>query len=108
MSKKPSAIERLKILIAEYGRVALGVYLALFATVLGCFYTAFLLGLPLEGASGAGGALLGSWVAAKITQPARIALTAILTPIVARYLPNRKNSPQVPQEGELEAPRDEA
>jgi len=108
MSKKPSAIERLKLLIAEYGRVAIGVYLVLFATVLGCFYGAFLLGLPLEGASGAGGALLGSWVAAKITQPARIALTAILTPIVARYLPSRKNPAEATGKAEPLDPRDEA
>ena len=104
MSKKPGAIEKLKDLIAEYGRIALGVYLVLFAIVLGVFYTAFLLGLPLEGASGAGGALFGSWVAAKVTQPARIALTAILTPIVARYLPSQKKSQEVLHEGELQAP----
>ena len=108
MSKKPSAVKKLKLLIAEYGPIAMGVYLALFATVLAGFYTAFLLGLPLEGASGTGGALFASWVAAKITQPARIALTAILTPIVARYLPSRKNPAEATDKAEPYDPRDEA
>jgi hypothetical protein len=82
--------QRIKSLVAEYGPVAIGVYLVLWAGVLLCFGGALLLGFQPEGASGTGGVLFASWVAVKLTQPARIALTAVLTPIVARWLPSSR------------------
>ncbi len=82
--------QRIKRLVAEYGPVAIGVYLVLWAAVLLCFGGALLLGFEPEGASGAGGILFASWVAVKLTQPARIALTAVLTPVVARWLPSSR------------------
>jgi hypothetical protein len=70
--------------------VAIGVYLVLWATVLVGFGGALLLGFEPESASGTGSILFASWVAVKLTQPLRLALTAVLTPIVARWLPSSR------------------
>jgi hypothetical protein len=82
--------QRIKSLVAEYGPVAIGVYLVLWAGVLVGFGGALLLGFEPEGASGTGGILFASWIAVKLTQPARLALTAVLTPVVARWLPSSR------------------
>ena len=78
---------------AEYGKIALFTYLTLWALVLGAYFLAIALGMEVEGAGATGSAIVGSWVAAKVTQPARIALTIVLTPMVARVL--RKGPIQV-------------
>ena len=71
---------------AEYGKIAIWTYLTLWAMVLGGYFLAISFGLEIEGAGETGSAIFGSWVAAKVTQPARIALTIVLTPVVARFL----------------------
>ena len=71
---------------AEYGRIAIGIYLTMWIMVLVAYFTAIKMGLNVEGAGEAGSALLGAWVAAKVTQPARIALTIVLTPMFARII----------------------
>ena len=71
---------------AEYGKIAIWTYLTLWAMVLGGYFLAISFGLEIEGAGEPGSAIFGSWVAAKVTQPARIALTIVLTPMVARFL----------------------
>ena len=71
---------------AEYGRVAIWTYLTLWALVLLTYFLALKMGLDVDVAGEATSALVGAWVAAKVTQPARILLTIVLTPFVARVL----------------------
>ena len=77
---------RFEALQREYGKVALGTYLVLWAAVLIASGVAIKLGYEFDGMSETGGILLGSWVAAKVTQPFRIAATVALTPLVAKVL----------------------
>ena len=69
---------------AEYGRIAVWTYLSMWVLVLATYFLAIKMGMDVQGAGEAGSALVGAWVAAKVTQPARIALTIVLTPVVAR------------------------
>lgn len=87
----PVTKERLKALIAEYGRTALGTYFGLFFLVLLGFAAAFSWGfggadwLGAESVAGAG-VLGAAYVATKATQPLRIFATIALTPLVARLV----------------------
>jgi hypothetical protein len=78
--------ERWADLLAEYGRVAFGTYLVLWISVLALYAVAITMGMEVDGAAETSGVLFGSWVAAKVTQPARIAATIVLTPMVARVI----------------------
>lgn len=78
--------ERLKQLVAGYGRIALGTYLTLFVLVLGAFALAITVGMEVKGASEGAGVVAGAYVATKLTQPLRIAATVLLTPLVARVV----------------------
>ena len=83
--------ERLKALLAQYGRTALGTYFGLFFLVLLGFAGAFSLGFSRagweSGESLANASVLGAaYVATKLTQPLRILATVALTPLVARVL----------------------
>ena len=71
---------------AEYGRIAIWTYLTLWVLVLLAYFLAIQLGLEVDVSSETTSALVGAWVAAKVTQPARILLTIALTPVVARFL----------------------
>jgi len=82
-NRNKEKFERIK---NEYGRVALGTYLTLWAAVLVAYAVAIKLGIDIEGVSSKGGILFGAWVAAKVSQPFRIALTVVLTPFVASVL----------------------
>lgn len=84
---------RLKKLIAEYGPVALGTYLAIFVLVLAGFATAIALGFNVESAAGAAGVLGGAYLATKVAQPLRIAATLVLTPLVAKVLSRWRRPP---------------
>jgi len=84
------SIEKLKALISDYGPIAICVYLVLWALALVVFFAAVMLGFKPEGATGIGGLLFASWISVKLTQPARIALTAVLTPIIAKWLPSSR------------------
>jgi hypothetical protein len=75
--------ERLKSLLAEYGRVALYTYLGLFAVVFAGFAVAIAAGVQVESAQGGAGVLGMAYLATKVTQPIRIAATIALTPLVA-------------------------
>jgi hypothetical protein len=73
-----------KQLLAEYGRVAIAVYLVIFvATLLGS-WMAIRMGWRPAGAAGNAGTLAAAYVATKLTQPLRIAATVVLTPLVAK------------------------
>jgi len=77
---------RLQDLFAEYGRVAIATYLVIFVVVLSSFAAGIVFGMDVDGAAGGAGTLAAAWVATKVTQPARIAATVVLTPIVAAGL----------------------
>ena len=75
----------IKELLAEYGAVALVVYLTIFALTL----AAFVVGIRFfewtpRGAAGNVGVLAAAYIATKVTQPLRIAATVVLTPFVAK------------------------
>ena len=74
----------LKQLLAEYGRTALVVYLAIFLVVLVGSWAAIHLGWRPESATGGVGALTAAYLVTKLTQPLRIAATLVLTPLVAK------------------------
>ena len=73
-----------KNILAEYGAVAVVVYLSIFALVLAGFWTAIAMGWQPTGAAGNVGAFTAAYLATKLTQPLRIAATIGLTPIVAK------------------------
>lgn len=75
--------ERLKQHLAEFGSLALAVYLTLFVVVLIGFAIGIQTGLKVEGVA-EGATLFGAaWVATKLTQPIRILATLAITPVVA-------------------------
>jgi len=83
--------ERYQSLILQYGGVALIVWFSIFFTVLGGFYLAIVSGFRDPGAeaeAGTWGTLLAAYLATQLTKPIRIGATLVLTPIVARFLPD--------------------
>jgi hypothetical protein len=78
--------KRLKELLAEYGKLALYVYLVIFGLVLAGFALAISMGIRVESAAGKAGVWGAAWLATKVTQPLRILATLALTPLVARLL----------------------
>jgi hypothetical protein len=90
---RPPLKERLKALFAEYGRVAIFTYFAIFFLVLGAFALALSFGVEVEGAGKGATVIGGAYVATKLTQPLRILATLLLTPVVAgvikRFRPTR-------------------
>lgn len=92
--------EKLKVLLAEYGRIAIYTYLVLFVLVLAGFALAFKTGLKVDSSVGQLGLLGAAWVATKVTQPLRIVASVAMTPIVARWLDIKKK--------QLPAPVDES
>ena len=75
--------DRLKALLAEYGRLALYTYLGLFAVVMTGFVVAIQAGFDVASAHGTLGVVGAAWLATKATQPLRIAATLALTPLVS-------------------------
>jgi hypothetical protein len=93
-------VERIKTLLAEYGRVALVTYFSIFALVFAGFGLAIALGIDVASTEGGVGVLGAAYIATKLTQPLRIGATIALTPLVARVVERvRKPRPEV-----LEAP----
>jgi len=74
----------LKDLLAEYGAVAIVLYLAIFFLVLGGVWLALRAGWTSRSATGTAGTLAAAYIITKLTQPIRIGATVVLTPIVAR------------------------
>jgi hypothetical protein len=83
VAKKPPLSERLKALFAEYGQLAIVIYLVIFVVVLAGFALAIRFGVQVDGTAGAAGTLGAAWLATKLTQPLRIAAALALTPVVA-------------------------
>lgn len=74
----------LKQILSEYGRVALVVYLVIFAVVLLGSWAAIHLGWRPESAAGSAGTFAAAYLFTKLTQPLRIGATVLLTPLVAK------------------------
>ncbi len=98
---RTSLSERMKGALAEYGGVAITLYLIIFAAVLVGFAVAISLGVETESTAGSAGTLAAAWLATKLTQPLRIIATLALTPLVARGLQwfRRKPEPAPPGPG---------
>ncbi len=79
----PSLRERLQVMLAEYGGIALATHLIIYALVFVAAAIAIRAGTSFEGVSGSAGTLAAAYVAAKLTMPVRIPITLALTPIVA-------------------------
>lgn len=89
-ARKPPLKERLKAHFAEYGRVAIVVYLS--ATLVSIIVFAILIGMGWEPSSASGfiGLIIASWLAAKVTIPIRILVTLGLTPPISAFLVRRR------------------
>lgn len=74
----------LNAMLAEYGTIAIVVYLAIFVLTLTGFAVAIQFGWRPASTGGRAGLLVAAWVATKVTQPIRIAATLALTPLVAK------------------------
>lgn len=91
---RPPLKERLKTLMAEYGFLALLVYLSTSVLSMTGFTIAILsldlkalgdrFGVQLEGTSGLLGTLGAAWVLTKVIQVPRILATLALTPLIGR------------------------
>jgi hypothetical protein len=91
---KPPLKERLKVLMAEYGFLAVLVYLSTSVLSMTVFTTLILsadlkalgerFGVQLEGTSGLLGTLGAAWVLTKVIQVPRIFATLALTPFIGR------------------------
>ena len=71
-------------LLTEYGTVAVIVYFAIFFAVLGGFWLGIRFGWRPTSVAGSAGTLAAAYIATKLTQPIRIAVTVVITPIVAK------------------------
>lgn len=74
----------LKSILAEYGAVALVLYLVIFVLVLAGSYFAIRAGWAPKSVAGNTGTFVAAYIVTKLTQPFRIAATVVLTPAVAR------------------------
>jgi hypothetical protein len=77
----------LKQVFTEYGAVALTLYLLIFFLVLGGVWVGLRAGWHPAGATGKAGTFAAAYIITKLTQPLRIGVTVVLTPIVGRWLP---------------------
>ena len=82
--------EKLQKLMAEYGRIALAIYLSTFVLTMAGFSLAIMRGFEVDGASSTAGTLGAAWIATKLTQPIRIGVTLVLTPAVGTFIKRRK------------------
>lgn len=83
---------KLNEILAEYGTVAIVVYLVIFVLTLAGFALAIQFGWRPASAGGRAGLLVAAWIATKVTQPVRIAATLVLTPVVARLWERARGS----------------
>ncbi len=74
----------LRRILAQYGTIAVVVYLTLHMIVLFGFYAAIKMGWTPTGFAGEAGIMTVAYLLTKLTQPIRLGLTALLTPLIAR------------------------
>jgi len=84
----------LKQVLAEYGAIAVVLYLSIFAVVFVGSYFAIRLGWTPGSAAGNAGAWTAAYIVTKITQPLRIAVTVLLTTFIGRVWERRRKSGQ--------------
>lgn len=94
MTERRSLKDRMSALLAEYGKVALWVYLTLSLTAIIGFSIAIGLGFSASSSTGVIGAIGAGWLAAKATMPLRILATLGLTPLVAALIRRRRPAPE--------------
>lgn len=80
----------LKNILAEYGAIAVVVYLAIFTGVFVGSYFAIRLGWTPGGIAGKAGAWTAAYVVTKIAQPLRIGATILITTFIGRLWENRR------------------
>jgi hypothetical protein len=74
----------LRRVLAQYGTIAVVVYLALHMIVLFGFYLAIKMGWTPAGLAGEAGIWTVAYLLTKLTQPIRLAATLVVTPLIAR------------------------
>ena len=74
----------LKQVFAEYGAIAVVLYLAIFTVVMVGAYLAIRLGWTPASVSGQAGAWTAAYIITKITQPLRIGATVMLTAFIGK------------------------
>lgn len=82
----------LKEILAEYGTIAVVVYLLLFAIVLTGSYFAIRFGWTTNSAAGTAGIWTAAYIVTKITQPLRIAATVVLSAFIGRMWDRRNKT----------------
>ncbi len=80
----------LKNIFAEYGAIAVVVYLSIFFIVLIGAWLGIRLGWAPGGVAGAAGTWTAAYIVTKITQPLRIGATVLLTTFLGRLWDRRK------------------
>lgn len=80
----------LKKILAEYGAIAVVLYLSIFFTVFIGAYFAIRLGWAPASVAGNAGAWTAAYIVTKITQPLRIAGTVVLTTFLGRLWDKRR------------------
>ena len=87
----------LKNILAEYGMIAVVVYLTLFTIVFVGSYFAIRLGWTPGSVAGQAGAWTAAYLVTKVAQPLRIAATVLITTFVGKLWENRKAAKQASQ-----------
>lgn len=82
----------LKKILAEYGAIAVTLYLLIFFVVLVGSYFAIRLGWTPGSVAGNAGAWTAAYIVTKITQPLRIAATVVLSTFIGRLWEKRRKS----------------
>lgn len=80
----------LRNILAEYGAIAVVLYLVIFFGVFIGAYLAIRLGWAPESVAGNAGAWTAAYIVTKITQPLRIAGTVVLTTFLGRIWDKRR------------------
>ncbi len=83
----------LKKILAEYGAIAVVLYLSIFFVVFIGAYFAITLGWAPASVAGTAGAWTAAYIVTKITQPLRIAGTVVLTTFLGKMW-DRKRKPE--------------
>jgi len=81
----------LKQVLAEYGAIAVVVYLILFTVVLVGSYFAIRLGWTPGSVTGQAGAWTAAYIFTKITQPLRIGATVVIATFFGKLRERRRN-----------------
>ena len=87
----------LKNILAEYGMIAVVVYLSLFTLVFVGSYFAIRLGWTPGSVAGQAGAWTAAYLVTKVAQPLRIAATVLITTFLGKLWENRKAAKQAGQ-----------